>query len=242
MAQSNEALAGKNFRRRMKTTVTELEFARKIAKGIDAKKEYTKQLQEARRQIKRSYMPKRGWNTEKQKARLADAIKKGDEITKFARTNIRSAQKARNFNFQQQLNWASSANKQAMSYLSEQEVKAFYRITEPIWNKREIPISKRNEAIMKYFKEPGETMDLETAFKRAMKLPGVREKVEKEIEYQKIKEINEEDWTPDQRAFYEDYTADQQGLNEGSPEWSMNLTEFDTKKDWKENISGEVNK
>lgn len=238
VGKSEEAKNARNARKRFQRTQSRLEKARSETHNRALKAQYTQEINNIKKQISRTYAPKGGWKSDKQRARLEDAIRKGNELTTASKTYLRNSQAVRNHNFQLQLNWASSANRQAMSPYSEQEVKAFYRITEPIWNQGNIPISKRNDAIMEYFK----TKDLQTAFERALSLPGVREKIEKEIRYQTLKDSPKSQWTEEQRQFYEDYTANEQGQNEGSPEWSMSLSEFNPDKSWKENISGEVNK
>lgn len=236
--RTEEAKRAAQARKRFTRTLKRLEDARSQTKQRNAKAQYTKQINEVKKSIKKTYAPKGGWKTEKQKQRLSEAIEKGDKITKTTKQYLGSTQKVKNFNFQQQMRWASSENMKAMSYLEPEEIKAFYRVTEQIWNRPEIPISKRNKAIMDYFK----TSDLETAFKRATQNKKVREAIELAIKTRQLKDLGQENWTPEQRAFYDDETAKESALAEGSPIWSMELTAFDPDKDWKENISGEVEK
>lgn len=236
--RTEEAKRAAQARKRFTRTLKRLEDARSQTKQRNVKAQYTQQIKEVKASIRKTYAPKGGWKTEKQKQRLSEAIEKGDKITKITKQFLGSAQKVKNFNFQQQIKWASSDNKKAMSYLEKEEVKVFYRITENIWNRPEIPISQRNKAILDYFK----TSDLETAFKRALEKPGVRERIEREIKAREIEDIEQKDWTPEQRAFYEDQTGREKATGEGSPAWSMELPLFDPDKDWKEEISGEVEK
>ena len=232
-ATSNE---GRNARKRFQRTKTRLEQAREQTYSPDMKAQYDRQIQEVENSIQRTYAPKGGWKTDAQRQEFKEAVTRGDKITEFTKKEIGSPQALKNYNFQQQLKWASSANKSALSYINEEEVKAFYRITQDIWDKPEIEPKDRNKTIMDYFG----TKDLETAFERAMSKPGVAELVGKQIVNRLLTKSKPEELTQEQKDY-----LDEEGLEpgeqtpEGSPEWSMELTKFDPDKDWSDYLNGE---
>ena len=232
-ATSNE---GRNARKRFQRTKTRLEQAREQTYSPDMKAQYNRQIQEVENSIQRTYAPKGGWNTDEQRQEFKEAVTRGDKITEFTKKELGSPQALKNYNFQQQIKWASSANKSALSYINAEEVKAFYRITQDIWNKPEIEPKDRNKAIMDYFG----TKDLETAFERAMSKPGVAEVVGKQIVNRLLTKSKPEELTQEQKDY-----LDEEGLEpgeqppEGSPDWSMELTKFDPDKDWSDYLNGE---
>lgn len=234
--RTKQADAGRNARKRYTRTIERLKQAKELTYSPDMKAQYERQIQEVENSIKRTYAPKGGWKTEEQKTQFKEAITRGDKITEYTKAELGSSQRIKNFNFQQQLKWASSANKSALSYINEEEVKAFYHITQDIWNKPEIEPKDRNKAIMDYFG----TKDLETAFNRAMSKPGVAELVGKQIVNRLLTKSKPEDLTQEQKDY-----LDEEGLEpgeqapEGSPEWSMELTKFDPEKDWSDYLDGE---
>lgn len=234
--RTEEARQAAQARKRFTRTLKRLEDARTQTKQRNAKAQYTQQIKEVKASIRKTYAPKGGWKTEKQKQRLSEAIEKGDKITKTTKQFLGSPQKVKNFNFQQQIKWASSENKRAMSYLETEEVKAFYNITEPIW--KDIAPAQRNKKIMEYF----DTNDLETAFRRALKKPGVRKQIELGKKMRELKETEQKDWTPEQRQFYEEEMSKEKKQDEGSPIWAMSLPEFDPSKSWEKEVDGEVEK
>lgn len=234
--KSNEAKQARLARKRFTRTITRLESARNQTTNKTLRAEYNQQLRTMRSALKATYAPKGGWQTAKQKQRLSDAIEKGDKISKTTKIYLGSTQRVKNFNFQQQIKWASSANKSALSTLGSNEVKFFYRVTENIW--QNVPPAKRNEAIMKYFK----TKDLETAFKRALSHPTVKEALDKANRRQELVDKDKAYWTEEQRAFYEDSLSSEGKQDEGSPIESFSIVPFNTDTDWKAEISGEVEK
>lgn len=227
---------GRNARKRFQRTLTRLEQAKQQTYSPDMKAQYDQQIKEVERSIQRTYMPKGGWKTDEQRREFREAVTRGDKITEFTKRELGSSQALKNYNFQQQIKWASSANKSALSYIHEEEVKAFYRITQKIWDRPEIAPKDRNKAIMDYFG----TKDLETAFDRAMSKPGVAKRVGKEIVNRMLTNADKSDLTEEQLDY-----MDEEGLKpgekqpEGSPEWSMTLVPFEPEEDWSDYLDGE---
>lgn len=233
---SKPADVGRNARKRYQRTIARLEQAKQDTYSPDLKAQYERQIEEVQRAIASTYAPKGGWKTKEQKAQFEEGIKRGDKITEFTKRELGNAQRLRNFNFQQQIKWASSENKRALAYITPEEVKAFYNVTQKIWDRPEIPPEKRNQAIMDYFK----TKDLEVAFNRAMSLPGVAEKVGKEIVKRTLTEFDYKDLNEQQIEFmHEEGIEPGQQTDEGSPTWAMTLPEFDPDKDWSDYLDGE---
>lgn len=234
--RTKQADAGRNARKRYTRTIERLKQAKEQTYSTDMKAQYDRQIQEVENSIKRTYAPKGGWKTEEQKTQFKEAITRGDKITEYTKAELGSSQRIKNFNFQQQIKWASSANKSALSYISPEEVKAFYRITQDIWDKPEIEPKDRNKAIMDYFG----TKDLETAFERAQSKPGVAEIVAREHIRRLLSNAKTEDLSQEQKDY-----MDREGIEpgeqppEGSPDWSMELTKFDPEKDWSDYLNGE---
>lgn len=227
---------GRNARKRFQRTLTRLEQAKQQTYSPDMKAQYDQQIREVERSIQRTYAPKGGWKTEEQRQEFKEAIKRGDKITEFTKRELGSSQALKNYNFQQQIKWASSANKSALSYISQEEVKAFYNITRRIWDKPDIAPEKRNQAIMDYFK----TKDLETAFERAMSIPGVAQKVGKAMVNRMLTSADKADLTEEQRDYLDEEGLEPgQQTDEGSPTWAMTLPEYDPDKDWSDYLDGE---
>lgn len=234
-AKSAEAIAGANARKRIKRSIERIEKQRSLVKNRSQAKAFTMQINELRKQQKATYAPRGGFKTEKQKQRLQDAISKAEKINVRSKT-LKSPTQVRNFAFREQIRWASSANLAPMSTLEPEQVKAFYRVTEKIWEK--VPYSQREKKILEYF----DTNSLQEAFEKALSEPKIKTIVERAIKLREIEEKKEETWTDEERAFYESETTKGKGDEQGSPAWSMEITPINPGSDWEEQVSGEVAK
>lgn len=234
-AKSAEAIAGANARKRIKRAIKRIEKQRALVKNRSQAKAFTQQINELRKQQKATYAPRGGFKTEKQKQRLQDAISKVEKINARSKT-LKSATQVRNFAFREQMRWASSANLAPMSTLEPEKVKAFFRVTEKIWES--VPYSQREKAILKYF----DTNSLQEAFEKALSDPKVKRIVERQIELARIDAIPTEYRSEEEEAFYTSESVSDSTDKQGSPDWVMELPQINPVEDWKEYISGEVAK